>query len=89
LNNESLPHSPEFIRGDKAGIINFKINKGIIKIIKYNNSMEIKLAYVQCNRCNHKWVARKTVIAVCPKCHSPYWNRERVRKGYDSKNIKT
>jgi len=49
---------------------------------------EIKIAYVECNRCHHKWVARKSVIIACPKCKSPYWNKERVRKIYDSKNLK-
>jgi predicted Zn-ribbon and HTH transcriptional regulator len=42
--------------------------------------MEIKLTYVECKRCGHKWVARKTVITVCPKCKSPYWDKERQQK---------
>ena len=43
--------------------------------------MNITLTYVECTRCQHKWVPRKTEIKCCPKCHSPYWDRERqIRK---------
>lgn len=28
-----------------------------------------------CKRCGHKWVPRISSPAVCPSCHSPYWNR--------------
>lgn len=28
-------------------------------------------------RCSHKWVPRKPEVRVCPKCHSPYWDRLR------------
>ena len=40
--------------------------------------MEIKLTYVECTRCQHKWIPRKVEIKCCPKCHSPYWDRERL-----------
>jgi hypothetical protein len=31
-----------------------------------------------CKRCNHSWTPRsKKIPTQCPKCHSPYWNRER------------
>lgn len=34
----------------------------------------------RCTRCGHRWTPRnfKTLSAVCPKCSSPFWNRERV-----------
>ena len=33
-----------------------------------------------CNRCGHTWTPRENgEPAVCPKCKSPYWNKERVR----------
>jgi DNA-directed RNA polymerase subunit RPC12/RpoP len=37
------------------------------------------ISYV-CERCEHKWVSRDLVKrpAVCPKCKSPYWNREQA-----------
>jgi predicted Zn-ribbon and HTH transcriptional regulator len=40
---------------------------------------------VKCNRCGKTWTPRKKIseIVMCPKCHSPYWNRKRIynRKG--------
>ena len=34
----------------------------------------------ECNRCFHKWYPRSENEPVeCPKCHSPLWNKERVR----------
>ncbi len=33
----------------------------------------------KCKRCGHKWIARILESGVCPKCHSPYWNRKRKR----------
>jgi len=32
-----------------------------------------------CNRCRHEWVKRADVVKWCPKCKSPYWDKERVR----------
>ena len=33
-----------------------------------------------CKRCNHEWTPRtKQPPVSCPKCHSPYWNRERKK----------
>ena len=33
-----------------------------------------------CFRCGHRWVARKQVTVICPKCHSVYWfNPKKVR----------
>jgi len=35
---------------------------------------------LKCGRCDHKWVSRVSYSpARCPKCKSPYWNKERVR----------
>ena len=33
----------------------------------------------RCERCSHEWVPKnfKKEPDVCPKCHSPYWNRPR------------
>ena len=39
--------------------------------------MEIKLLKLNCKRCGHSWIPRITEITVCPKCKSPYWNREK------------
>lgn len=37
---------------------------------------------LNCKRCKHKWVRRNwdDLPKVCPKCKSPYWNKERVKK---------
>lgn len=33
-----------------------------------------------CQRCGHKWIPRhENRPKICPKCKSPYWDRERVR----------
>ncbi|GAI97766.1 unnamed protein product [marine sediment metagenome] len=31
-------------------------------------------------RCGHKWVPRVSKPLKCPKCLSPYWNKERKDK---------
>jgi hypothetical protein len=34
-----------------------------------------------CKRCNYSWTPRKKQKPVqCPKCKSPYWNREKVKR---------
>ena len=30
-----------------------------------------------CNRCSHQWVSKQAHPRVCPKCKSPYWDKER------------
>jgi len=42
--------------------------------------MKIKIDELICKRCNHKWIPRKREIRICPKCKSPYWDRDRVRE---------
>lgn len=34
-----------------------------------------RIITLTCKRCKHNWVPRIPSPAVCPKCHSPYWNR--------------
>ena len=43
---------------------------------------KIMIQGYQCNRCKHEWVARKKEVfpTVCPKCHSAWWDKERVYK---------
>lgn len=38
--------------------------------------VEVKLPELECLRCGHKWTPRKSVVTVCPKCKSPYWNKK-------------
>lgn len=45
---------------------------------------------LKCLRCNHTWIPRRINICggdnkflkpkVCPKCKSPYWNKNRIPK---------
>jgi len=35
----------------------------------------------RCKRCEHRWMPKKaSKPTVCPKCNSPYWDKERTRK---------
>ncbi len=41
---------------------------------------KMKLPKLQCNRCYHEWIPRtEKTPDRCPKCISPYWNKERIR----------
>jgi len=43
---------------------------------------------VECNRCGHRWIPRSFETPNhCPKCGSPYWNRPRVRKYKNKKEV--
>ena len=33
----------------------------------------------ECERCGHKWTPRLDMPTVCPKCKSPYWNKEKKK----------
>lgn len=42
----------------------------------------------RCERCDHEWIPRRGVDEeprVCPRCHSPWWNRpsKKARMSYD------
>jgi hypothetical protein len=44
----------------------------------------------ECTRCHYKWAGRPNVTggqrpATCPKCGSPYWDRERKHPPSDGK----
>jgi G:T-mismatch repair DNA endonuclease (very short patch repair protein) len=39
---------------------------------------DINLPTLFCKRCFHKWIPRANKLPdVCPRCNSPYWNKER------------
>ena len=43
-----------------------------------NHKFEIMF---KCKRCGHEWTPRNSnPPKVCPKCKSPYWDRERRKK---------
>jgi len=35
---------------------------------------------LECKRCGHRWIPRKPDVRICPKCKSPYWDKERTPK---------
>lgn len=43
---------------------------------------EVVVNGLRCIRCGHSWIPRKAGERplTCPKCHSSYWHRPRVRK---------
>lgn len=47
----------------------------VAKMVKDNRNQ------YTCKRCGYKWLSirEQNEINVCAKCHSPYWNKERVR----------
>ena len=51
----------------------------LVKSYMYCDKM-YELPILKCTRCTHEWFPRHKIPPVhCPKCHSPYWNRERRR----------
>ena len=55
--------------------------KKLLMGLNWGLELMINLPELECNRCNHKWNPRTPKEPkVCPKCKSPYWNKERVRK---------
>lgn len=41
----------------------------------------IKIKGYRCLRCKHEWLPKgKEEPRVCPKCHSPYWNKAKRHK---------
>lgn len=33
----------------------------------------------KCKRCDYEWLGKLENPKACPKCNSPYWNKERAR----------
>jgi hypothetical protein len=51
---------------------------------------ETTLHGLTCLRCDHRWWPRSPQSPVrCPKCTSPYWNRERLRTKATVRQIRT
>ena len=45
--------------------------------------MKIEIKKMKCLRCNYEWHPRKEEVRICPKCKSPYFDRE--KKNADKK----
>jgi len=41
--------------------------------------MKIKTKQTECFRCGHKWTPRKSEIRMCPKCKSPWFDKEKIK----------
>ena len=40
-----------------------------------------RLTELICKRCRHVWIPRtQSIPVVCPNCHSPYWDRDKILK---------
>jgi len=39
--------------------------------------MKVKLNQLNCKRCGHQWLPRKTEVRQCPKCKTAYWEKEK------------
>ena len=39
---------------------------------------DIEVPFLECKRCKHRWIPRvPRTPKVCPKCNSPYWDKDR------------
>jgi len=47
--------------------------------------MKIKLQKLKCKRCGYSWIPRKDEVRLCPRCRSPYWDREKGERKDASK----
>jgi len=34
----------------------------------------------KCKRCGHNWASKQEKPTICPKCKSPYWDKEKREK---------
>lgn len=42
--------------------------------------MHLNILNLKCRRCLHKWVPRTSEVRVCPRCHSPYWDKGKGKR---------
>jgi len=38
-----------------------------------------KVKIFVCKRCGHDWASRQVRPTICPKCKSPYWDKDKVK----------
>ena len=51
-------------------------------------TMKITLLKMDCKRCQHTWIPKKEEVRICPKCKSPYFDRERKHGNDNNPNSK-
>lgn len=69
---------PIVLNGQKVGAIDFvKSSYAHFKGVEPG----LELPKLICKRCGHTWTPRNgsRLPKVCPKCKSPYWDKERVK----------
>ena len=50
------------------------------KMDRYSHNGSFHITAISCNKCEHIWLPKSYQPRICPKCKSPYWDRERKRK---------
>lgn len=48
----------------------------------------IRLKYLNCLKCGHKWTPRTSDVRICPKCKSAYWDLPKKDAGQGIKRQK-
>jgi hypothetical protein len=69
---------PIMLKGQRVGVIDFvKSSYAHFKGVEPG----LELPKLICERCRHTWTPRNgsRLPKVCPKCKSPYWDKERVK----------
>ena len=51
--------------------------KNLFDLPQYCDNCRTVIKELNCKRCNHTWHPRQPEVTTCPKCKSPYWDRER------------
>ena len=41
--------------------------------------MKVETKPLYCKRCGHTWYPRQAEVLTCPKCRSPYWDKDRQK----------
>ncbi|KKL96446.1 hypothetical protein LCGC14_1844390 [marine sediment metagenome] len=42
--------------------------------------MKVKITRLRCRRCGYEWPPRQEEVTICPKCKSPLFDKDRVKK---------
>lgn len=50
----------------------------LLRLSKYEHNGNFHRLAIICKRCGHRWLPKAFRQRVCPKCKSPYWDKERV-----------
>jgi Zn finger protein HypA/HybF involved in hydrogenase expression len=45
--------------------------------------VKVSLKELECKRCGWKWIPRKPIIRICPKCKTAYWDIPFINKRKD------